>query len=292
MKTKAIFLTLMAIMAFGINVTSGMDVYDLESSDPYLPNLYQRIIIAKPFTDITSFTEKYYPGDKVRFQPILLNINIPPGMVKCYAAYVEGDKIYIARQISNNIVFAPYNGEREIPYYEIESYQGGSWTPSAYYLGLGESLRVAGKTFIFGIAPVSVNSVDSFVKGFYGEWIRLTTTDYDDSASSWSTTPITIDTCIETGTCTDPITETTDCEDTEVLRCYFGGSTYANGVCADKTKLMSCQDYEKFLCSMGSGKWENSQCSGLTWQGREAYESLFCMFAGGHWSNGKCLKTN
>jgi len=160
MKARTLCLIMM-IMVFGLANMAIAEQYLVLPSTP-IQNLYQEILSAQSFSNLAAqggATQSYSSGDKVRFQPILTNINIAPGNVKYYAGYTEGDKIYLAQKgPDGNIIFKALGKETEIPYYDTDYFYGGTWTPDAYFELLGDSFGISGKTFIFGIAPSSVKA--------------------------------------------------------------------------------------------------------------------------------------
>lgn len=252
--------------------------------DASIPNLYQEIMSARSFSEIgnTGPVEKYYAGDKIRLQPILTDLHVPQGWVKYYAAYFEGDKLYIAKKSSGNqIVFEAYKGESEIPYYDTGYFYGGTWTPNAYYLGLGDSFEVSNRTFIFGITPNTVKSIEEFTGSFYGEWIRFK----KPSATDLYPPPPTPD----TDTDTDTDQETID----KAVLCFLIGGSFVEDKCIGSIPT-NCQYYNEYagtVCLYSGGTWANKICTGGDAAKRNLYGSFFCAVSGGTWMNGQCVES-
>jgi len=280
MKARTLCLIMM-VMVFGLANMVFAAEYAVSTAS--IQNLYQEILSAKSFSSLAAqggATERYSSGDKVRFQPILTNINIAPGNVKYYAGYTEGDKIYLAQKgADGNIIFKALGKETEIPYYDTDYFYGGTWTPDAYFELLGDSFGISGKTFIFGIAPSSVKTVADFTQKFYGQWISLT-----KGSTVTPTDPQNPDPGNQTGSFT-----ITACASEQVL-CNFGGGRWMIDMTCSGKEITLDQCQEK-ICTVSGGKWTNKQCTGAAEANLKANDSLFCAFSGGKFSDNKCIAT-
>jgi len=267
MKARTLCLIMM-IMVFGLANMAIAEQYLVLPSTP-IQNLYQEILSAQSFSNLAAqggATQSYSSGDKVRFQPILTNINIAPGNVKYYAGYTEGDKIYLAQKgPDGNIIFKALGKETEIPYYDTDYFYGGTWTPDAYFELLGDSFAISGRTFIFGIAPSSVKSFQDFTEKFYGQWISLT--------KGSTVTPSDNGTTTEPGTGTSSTTN----KPTDQMLCFLGGGQWMADMKCVGGQTVSSEKY----CTLIGGKWENNQCTNSA----NSREPLFCAFSGGSWNS-------
>jgi len=184
MKTKTLVLVAIAI---------AVAMFGFSSISSAADTTYYGASLAKSFDELAASGARQieFSGSKFRLAPILAGMPYSASNVKCYAMYTEGNTLYVARRVSGKLLFLPYNGEPYAPYYDIVSFDGNSWTPDAFdYLG-ASGVSVAGKSFVFGIAPETIVTLDEFIKTFSGDWISFVTpTSSTDTTSNPDTVPI------------------------------------------------------------------------------------------------------
>lgn len=168
MKTKTSVLVAIAI---------AVAMFGFSSISSAADTTYYGASLAKSFDDLAASGARQveFSGTQFRLAPILAGMPYSASKVKCYAMYTEGNTLYVARRVGGQLLFLPYNGEPYAPYYDIVSFDGNSWTPDAFdYLG-ASGVSVAGKSFVFGIAPETIVTLDEFIKTFSGDWIKFVT---------------------------------------------------------------------------------------------------------------------
>jgi len=184
MKTKTLVLVAIAI---------AVAMFGFSSISSAADTTYYGASLAKSFDELAASGARQieFSGSKFRLAPILAGMPYSASNVKCYAMYTEGNTLYVARRVSGKLLFLPYNGEPYAPYYDIVSFDGNSWTPDAFdYLG-ASGVSVAGKSFVFGIAPETIVTLDEFIKTFSGDWISFVTpTSSTGIANNPDTVPI------------------------------------------------------------------------------------------------------
>lgn len=232
MRAKTLVLTaiVIAIAIFGISSITLAD-----------DTTYYGASLARNWTGIcdggvTEVTNTNTTATTFKLQPILAGIPIPAGNVRCYAAYIQGDTLYLAQRVGGMLVFMPYNPEvPSIPYYDVSYFDGNSWTPTAFDAYMPNGTSVSGKTFIFGIAPIDTYTISDFVEKFYGDWVifKAAAVNPDDPNTIVNTVPVIM---IDEGTSGIIATTSNTATIFSAVVDKGGSDIIAQGVCYD-TKL-------------------------------------------------------
>jgi len=134
---------------------------------------YTTSLTAKSFNTLASqgpTIDSTYSQSVITLQPHVSGVTLTQGTeIKYYAAYTDSTGLYFATQSSQ---FQKWDGKAtEFPYYKTGTFDGVNQSVTAYDT-LGQ-FTINDKTFVFGVAPDSVNSIQEFVDHFQGVWLKF-----------------------------------------------------------------------------------------------------------------------